>query len=77
MKVWINYVKGAYQSGLALIAADSSIEAHKCLLETTTEEYPDIDIHQSFFELSGWEKVPELTANVSKPTILGITSHDG
>ena len=77
MKVWINYVKGAYQSGLALIAADSNIEAHKCLLTTTEEEYPDIDIHQSFFELSGWEQVPELIANVSKPTILAITSHDG
>lgn len=77
MKVWINYVKGAYQSGLALIAADSAIEAHKCLLETTEEEYPDIDIHQSFFELNDWEQVTELTANVSKPTILAITSHNG
>ncbi len=77
MKVWINYVKQEFAAGLILVAADSAEEAHNLLIKATDADYPDIDLHQSYFEKDNWEEMTMLNADVLKPTILAVDTGEG
>lgn len=75
MKVWINKRHGGYTGGMIIVAANSAKEAHETLHNDSSYwhlyyPYDDGTYDDFYYELEGWEEIPNLIYNSDKPCVI-------